>query len=57
VLVPVNPDAHSVAALGNVAYGVNVARKAWLTRAQVLNTWELEPLEEWLAERKQKGAP
>jgi DNA polymerase (family X) len=57
VLVPVNPDAHSAAALGNVAYGIDVARKGWLTAPQVLNTWELEPLEEWLAERKQKGAP
>ncbi|HZG41934.1 MAG TPA: DNA polymerase/3'-5' exonuclease PolX [Longimicrobium sp.] len=57
VLVPINPDAHSTGALGNVLYGVNVARKAWLTAAQVLNTWELEPLEEFLAERKQKGAP
>jgi DNA polymerase (family 10) len=56
VLVPVNPDAHSAAALGNVAWGVDVARKGWLTAAQVLNTWELDPLEEWLAERKQKGA-
>lgn len=56
VLVPVNPDAHSAAALGNVAYGIDVARKGWLTAPQVLNTWELEPLEEWLAERKQKGA-
>ncbi len=46
VLVPINPDAHSAAALGNVAYGVNVARKGWLTKRQVPNAWELEPLEE-----------
>jgi len=57
VLVPINPDAHSVGALGNVAYGVNVARKAWLTPRQVLNTWDLDELEDFLAERKQKGAP
>lgn len=56
VLIPINPDAHSTGALGNVAYGVNVARKAWLTAPQVLNTWELDDLEEFLAERKQKGA-
>ncbi|HEY0025206.1 MAG TPA: DNA polymerase/3'-5' exonuclease PolX [Longimicrobium sp.] len=56
VLVPINPDAHSTGALGNVLYGVNVARKAWLTAPQVLNTWELEPLEEFLAQRKQKSA-
>lgn len=57
VLVPIDPDAHSAAALGNVRYGINVARKAWLSAPQVLNTWELDPLEEHLAERKQKGAP
>lgn len=57
VLVPINPDAHSTAALGNVVWGVNVARKAWLTAPQVLNTWDLDALEEFLAERKQKGAP
>lgn len=56
VLVPINPDAHSTGALGNVMYGVNVARKAWLTAPQVLNTWELKELEDFLAERKQKRA-
>ncbi|MBW3570084.1 MAG: DNA polymerase/3'-5' exonuclease PolX [Gemmatimonadetes bacterium] len=56
VLVPINPDAHSTGALGNVAYGVNVARKAWLTAPQVLNTWQLDELEEFFAQRKQKGA-
>jgi DNA polymerase (family 10) len=57
VLIPINPDAHSVGALGNVMYGVNVARKAWLTAPQVLNTWDLDELEDFLAERKQKSAP
>ena len=56
VLIPINPDAHSTGALGAVAYGINIARKAWLTAPQVLNTWDLDPLEEFLAERKQKGA-
>lgn len=55
VLVPVNPDAHSTGALGNVAWGINVARKAWLTAPQVLNTWDLDKLENYLAERKQKS--
>ncbi|HEX8394306.1 MAG TPA: DNA polymerase/3'-5' exonuclease PolX [Longimicrobium sp.] len=57
VLVPINPDAHSVGALGNVMFGVNVARKAWIAAPQVLNTWELDRLENWFAERKQKSAP
>lgn len=57
VLVPINPDAHSTGALGNVAWGINVARKAWLSAPQVLNAWDLDELEEFLAERKQKSAP
>jgi DNA polymerase (family X) len=57
VPIVVNPDAHSVPALGNVAWGVGIARKGWLTRGAVLNTRELDRLEEWIAERKQEGAP
>ncbi len=38
VLVPVNTDAHSVQALGYAELGVAQARRAWLTKAQVLNT-------------------
>jgi len=53
VLVPINPDAHSVAGLDNVAWGVNVARKAWLPARGVLNTWELKEVEDYFAQRKQ----
>jgi DNA polymerase (family 10) len=38
VMIAVGPDAHSVAALDNVEMGVGLARKAWLERADVLNT-------------------
>jgi DNA polymerase (family 10) len=38
VLVPVTSDAHSTAALGYVELGVGQARRAWLTKEQVLNT-------------------
>jgi DNA polymerase (family X) len=53
VLVPLNPDAHSTAALDNVAWGVRVARKGWLGPRQVLNAWDLEEVEEHFAQRKQ----
>lgn len=36
--VPVNTDAHSVAALAYAELGIGQARRAWLTRGQVLNT-------------------
>jgi DNA polymerase (family 10) len=38
VLVPVNTDAHSTGALGYAELGVAQARRAWLTKEQVLNT-------------------
>jgi DNA polymerase (family 10) len=38
VLIPVNTDAHSVAALAYAELGVAQARRAWLTKGQVLNT-------------------
>jgi DNA polymerase (family 10) len=41
VLVPVSSDAHRTAALGYVELGIAQARRAWLTKKQVLNarTW------------------
>jgi DNA polymerase (family 10) len=38
VLVPVTSDAHSIGALGYVELGIGQARRAWLTKRQVLNT-------------------
>ena len=40
----IGSDAHSPAALGNLRWGVTVARRAWLTPRDVLNT---RPLEEF----------
>ena len=38
VLVPITTDAHSAGALGYRELGVAQARRAWLTKEQVLNT-------------------
>jgi DNA polymerase (family 10) len=38
VLVPVTTDAHSIEALGYAELGIAQARRAWLTKEQVLNT-------------------
>lgn len=38
----VDSDAHSPAALGNIRWGVSVARRAWLERGDVLNTLPLD---------------
>jgi DNA polymerase (family 10) len=44
----VNPDAHSVADLGAVVYGVRMARKGGLEPEDVVNCWELERVNAWL---------
>jgi DNA polymerase (family 10) len=46
VAISIGADAHSVAGLGNVGYGVGMARKAWLGPGEVLNA---QPVEAFLA--------
>jgi len=38
VMIEIGPDAHSEIELDNVESGVGMARKAWLTAADILNT-------------------
>jgi DNA polymerase (family 10) len=38
VKISINPDAHSTRGLEDVRYGIGIARKGWLTRADVINT-------------------
>jgi DNA polymerase (family 10) len=38
VMIPINTDAHSTASLDYAEFGVGLARRAWLTKDQVLNT-------------------
>jgi DNA polymerase (family 10) len=38
VTIEIGPDAHSVAALDNVHFGIGLSRKAWLEAGEILNT-------------------
>ena len=38
IKIVINPDAHSTGGLGDVCYGVDVARRGWLEPANVVNT-------------------
>jgi len=44
----ISPDAHRIDGLDDVAYGVNVARKGWLTSIDVINTLEGKQLQKLL---------
>ena len=49
VMISINPDAHSVAGLAEVAYGVGIARKGWLTRKDILNTKDVNDIKDTFA--------
>jgi DNA polymerase (family 10) len=51
VLVAISSDAHSVDQLGDLALGIDQARRGWLEARDVLNTRSAAELREWLARR------
>lgn len=55
ILLSINTDAHSPADLDLAEYGVSVARRAWVSAAQVLNTWQPAEIRRWLAEHRRKS--
>lgn len=52
--IPVNPDAHSLAGIDNMRYGIGVARKGWLRASDVLNTLETGPLLAFFRNRRRE---
>ena len=44
VLLAVNTDAHDIGLLARRQFGLNVARRGWLTKAEVINTYTLKEL-------------
>ena len=48
----INPDAHSLDGLSDVAYGVGIARKGWLEKNDALNTMSVLEVEKYLRGRK-----
>lgn len=48
----INPDAHSIHDLYNCHYGVNIARKGWLKKEDVINTLNLKQMIQFLKKRK-----
>jgi DNA polymerase (family 10) len=52
VLLSIDPDAHSIAGLHDVFYGVMNAQKGGLTKARNLSSFSLPQFEEFLAKRK-----
>ncbi len=49
--ISINTDAHSEADLDVLFYGVATARRAWLTKEDVINAWPVDKLLAWLKRR------
>ena len=52
LMCAINPDAHETEGLTHVRAGINVARKGWLTREQILNTSTRLEVEQWFKQRR-----
>jgi DNA polymerase (family 10) len=52
--IVINPDAHSPDELSLTSFGVNVARRGWLTKEDVFNTRSLKEVMKELKRRKEK---
>jgi histidinol phosphatase-like PHP family hydrolase len=40
--------------MAHMNFGIGVARRAWVTAANVLNTWKLEELLKWAQQKSKK---
>jgi len=49
--ISINTDSHSEEDFDNLFYGVAIARRAWLTKADVINCWPPDKLMKWLKKR------
>jgi DNA polymerase (family 10) len=50
--IAVDPDAHDIEGFDDMRFGIAMARKAWLTRKDVLNCKSTEEIDEWFTSRK-----
>ncbi|NJC70476.1 DNA polymerase/3'-5' exonuclease PolX [Planosporangium thailandense] len=53
----IDTDAHAVAHLDNLRYGVGTAQRGWLSADEVINAWPLDRLREFIAAKVARLAP
>jgi len=51
VMLVIGTDAHSIAGLGLMGYGVATAARGWATKADVLNTFTASKIKSWAANK------
>lgn len=48
----IDTDSHAIEQMTNMPFGVSVARRGWLTKEDVINTWSTDKLEAWFKQGK-----
>lgn len=43
----IDTDAHQISEMGNMRYGVSVARRGWATKKDVVNSWDWKNFAKW----------
>lgn len=56
VKIFINPDAHHLTGLADMAFGVKIARKGWLTSSDCLNCLDLPAMKEYLHKSNNQSA-
>lgn len=54
VMISINPDAHRIAGFADMEYGVGVARKGWLSKENVLNTYSADDVLAFARRRRER---
>jgi len=52
IKIPIDPDAHTIAGLDKMRFGIGIARKGWLRASDVLNTMTTSQLLDFFRERR-----
>ena len=52
VLISIDTDSHAIHKFENLKFGVSVARRAWVDKQAVINTWPTKKIIGWLKNRK-----
>ncbi len=54
IKIPIDPDAHTIAGLDKMRFGIGIARKGWLRASDVLNTMTTSELLDFFRSRRKR---
>jgi DNA polymerase (family X) len=52
VIISIDTDSHTTHKFENLKFGVSVARRAWVNKQAIINTWPTDKIIDWLKNRK-----